>query len=187
LIVCEGQTEYQFALSLKNTLSREQQRGIQIEISYSMNTSAEQVVNEARERVQQAKRDKNPYELVWLFFDHDNQPNLANAFTKIESYGFKTAYSAICIEHWFLLFFEDNRQAFRSSADVIRYLKQRYWPSYHKTKINHYDYLKNNLSIALERTKLIKQQLDDSQPIYQRNPYFTIDDYIDFFDSLRER
>jgi len=162
------------------------QRGIQIQISFSSDTSAMQVVNEAREMEVQAKRDKNPFETIWLFFDHDNQPKLADVFTKIDKWGYFVAYSSICFEHWFLLFFEDNRRAHRNAVEVINYLKQKHWPDYHKTKINHYEYLKDKLPQAKERARFIKQQVDDTLPIYQCNPYFTVNELITFFEKLQD-
>ncbi len=105
---------------------------------------------------------------------------------KIKQWGLQAAYSAICLEHWFLLFFEDNRRSFRNAEEVIHYLKQRHWPTYHKTKINHYELLKDRLPLAMERAAFIKQQVDHSMPINEWNPFFTLHEFIAFFDELRE-
>jgi hypothetical protein len=180
LILCEGITEYLYAKSLQSELPRELQRSISIEIDYNSKNDPKSLSIEARNRKKKAKKERNSYNTIWLFFDNDNWPQLEEAFRIIDSEEFYIAYSSICIEHWFILHFEDCGRSFRNSGEALSHLKLK-WPEYHKTKFKHYDELKNNLEAAISRAKILRNNIQIDLPLHQQNPYFTIDKLIDFF------
>jgi hypothetical protein len=185
LILCEGVTEYLYAKSLQSELPRNLQRSISIEIDYNSQNDPKSLAEEARKRKSKAIKERNSFDSIWLFFDHDNWPQLEAAFRIVDSEGFCIAYSAICIEHWFILHFENCGRSFQDGAEALRFLKTK-WPEYHKTKLKHYQLLKNYLDTAIERAKTLRRNVQTDLPKYQRNPYFTIDKLIDFFNHLKE-
>jgi hypothetical protein len=183
LILCEGTTERFYASELRNELPKTKQRSIAIEISEGNRQDPLSLVNEAIVKAKRARKERNPYEIIWLFFDHDNWPQLQNAFAVIEKEEFKIAFTSLCLEHWFILHFENCGRAFQKGEEVERYLI-RLWPAYHKTTINHFQKLKGQLPQAIERANQLNRRQSDI-PVFQRNPYFTIPDLLEFFESLK--
>lgn len=86
------------------------------------------------------------------------------------------------MEHWFILHFEDCGRAFQRGGEALSYLK-KLWPEYHKTKIDHFNALKENLPNALERIQKINLRQNEL-PVFERNPYSSIADLITFFQRL---
>ncbi|EOZ99969.1 hypothetical protein A33Q_0269 [Indibacter alkaliphilus LW1] len=185
LILCEGVTEYLYAKSLQSELPRHLQRSISIEIDYNSRNDPKSLAEEALKRKRKARKDRNNYDSVWLFFDHDNWPQLEAAFRIVDSEGFCIAYSAMCIEHWFILHFENCGRSFQDGAEALRFLKTK-WPEYHKTKLKHYEILKEDLETAIVRAKTLRSNVQTDLPKHQRNPYFTIDKLIEFFNDFKK-
>lgn len=185
LILCEGVTEYLYAKSLQSQLPRNLQRSISIEIDYNSKNDPKSLAEEARKRKRKARKERNSYDSIWLFFDHDNWPQLEAAFRIIDSERFCIAYSSMCIEHWFILHFENCGRSFQDGTEALRFLKTK-WPEYHKTKLKHFQLLKSNLNTAIERAKILRKNIQKELPKYQRNPYFTIDKLIEFFDEFEK-
>lgn len=183
LILCEGMTEYLYAMALKNTLPRALQRSVTIESEIHHPNDPKSLAKEASRRAKLAKSERNPFAYIWLFFDNDNHPLLPEAFRIIDKEKLHIAYSSMCLEHWFLLHFEDCRRAFTNGAEAVSYLKQ-YWPSYHKTKIKHYEILGDRLDRAIARAKAIRKNIDVHLPKYQRNPYITVDKLVEFMKNI---
>ncbi len=186
LILCDGMTEYLYASALKNELSREAQRGLQIEIDHHAGGNPLTMANTALRKEKLAVKEKTPYSAIWLFFDHDNSPKLSKAFQVIKKNKYRIAYSAICIEHWFILHFEDCNKAFLSAKQALKHL-QNLWPTYHKTKIKHYDYLKDQLPVAINRAKTIRRIADKTLPPEGQNPFFTVDKLVGFFEKSNRK
>lgn len=183
LILCEGITEYFYAMTLKNTLPRALQRNITIETYIHHPNDPKSLATEAVRRAKAAKKEKNPFTCIWLFFDNDNHPLLQEAFRIIDKEKISTAYSSICIEHWFILHFENCGRAFSNGAEAATYLK-RHWPTYHKTKINHYEVLANRLDNAIARAQNIRKNADSDLSLYQLNPYTTVDALVEFVRNI---
>lgn len=184
LILCEGVTERLYASSLKNELPRQLQRSISIEIGEAEQQDPLNLVKEAVRKVKKARKEKNPYEEVWLFFDHDNWPQLRDAFGRAWAEGFKVAFTSICLEHWFILHFEDCGRSFPDGSSALSYLR-KLWPAYHKTRLNHYRELKQHLTVAIERSDRIGRW-DSDLPLIARNPYCSIPHLIRFFEGLKD-
>ncbi len=185
LILCEGVTEYLYAKTLQSELPRSLQQSISVEVFYSTKNDPKQLVAEAHRRLKAAAKERNPYDTVWLFFDKDQWPDLEGTFRQITRDRFEFAYSAIAIEHWFILHFEHCGRSFQTGEEALRHLT-RLWPEYHKTRLNHYKHLRERLALAMERAELINRQQDEEIAIHVRNPYFTIQRLVDFFDRLKE-
>ena len=184
LILCEGATEYLYAKSLQMELPRNLQRSVSIEIYFQSQNDPKSLVSEARRRERAAQSERNPYDTIWVFFDNDRWPQLAQAFELIERFGYRAAYSSMCIEHWFILHFEQCGRAFANGEEATRYLKAL-WPAYHKTKVNAYYELRAQLQDAISRAIMVNQHQDNELPIHRRNPYFTVQELVDFFEQLK--
>ncbi len=185
--------EYNYAQSLKASIARDKQRSISVEMPKPNNeNTALQLLDKALKKISKAKRDKNPYDIVWIFFDNDNQPNLARFFQKlnrIKTANIQIAYSSLCIEHWFIIHFENNRKKYKNAHRVEQDLNNlwlnRFERKYHKTRINHFEKLKDSLPKAIEIASEIKRQSEaDKVPVEKRNPYFTVHEFIRFFQNL---
>jgi hypothetical protein len=178
-------TEDRYASQIKASLSRDAQRQVSIEIDRDNESHPLQLVEKAVKKVKNAKKAGNPYSDVWIFFDNDNCNKIKDVFKIIKRDNFKFAYSSICIEHWFLLHFEDCGRAFLSAAEAKTYLVNRHWPQYHKTQINHYKHLEGNLQVAIQRARNIRKRADDEEDNYEvANPYFTVDKLIEMLINL---
>ncbi|MEZ4850273.1 MAG: RloB family protein [Bacteroidia bacterium] len=186
LILCEGVTEYLYAKALQNQLPRSLQRSVNIEIDFNSRNDPHSLAKEAGKRKKKAKKENNPYDSIWLFFDNDNWSQLESAFKIIETEKFCIAYSSMCIEHWFILHFEDCGRAFQNGGEAITYLKN-HWPNYHKTKLKHYLLLKEQLPTAMKRAKIRRKNIQPDFPKHTRNPYFTVDKLIEFFKNILEK
>jgi len=185
LILCEGMTEYIYARSLQMELPRDLQRSVSIEIFYQNQNDPKSLALEARKRVRSGIKERNAYDTVWLFFDNDRWPQLNEAFEIINRDGFRIAYTAICIEHWFILHFENCGRAFQNADEAAKYLA-RLWPSYHKTRTNAYRELKEQLAVAIERAILINRNQQVDLAVHDRNPYFSVQELINFFEELKQ-
>jgi hypothetical protein len=179
LILCEGQTELLYAKALKQSIPREIQRNFEIDIFSYKKTDPKSLAIEAKRRKNEALRERNSYDIIWLFFDNDNNPKLKEAFDIIFEENFRFAYSSICIEFWFILHFEDCGRAFRNSSEALNYLV-RLWPEYHKTRLNHYSLTSDKLEIAKERAIRIRARLRGQDTYYIFNPFSNVDELIDF-------
>lgn len=186
LVLCEGHTEYAYAKALQQRLPRRTQGSIAIDLHLGSRNDPKSLAQEAQKRKRKAKRERNAYDAIWLFFDKDTWPQLGEAFRLIAKEDFSIAYSSLCIEHWFILHFENCGRAFSSGDEALRHLKTL-WPVYHKTKIKHFDFLADRLEKARERAELLNKEAERQEAlIYNRNPFFTIHSFIYFFDSLKE-
>lgn len=184
LILCEGVTEQLYATSLRASLRRELQRSIAIEVLVVDHSDPLSLVNEAIAKSKKATKEKNPYDSIWLFFDHDNASQLSGAFKLILREGFKFAFTSLCLEHWFILHFEDCGRAFQRGDQVLGHLRGL-WPAYHKTRLDHYRLLRDQLPIAIDRAKRINERQEDL-PTFERNPYCSLPDLILYFNSLED-
>jgi hypothetical protein len=185
LILCEGETEYFYAKALQSTLPRDKQRGLSIDTFINKPNDPKSLAQEAKKRVISARRERNAYSEVWVFFDNDNWPQLNDAFEIIRKEQFRYAYCSICFEHWFILHFEFCGRTFANGDQAITYLK-RLWPEYHKTKLKHFEILKESLPEAMQRAKTIRKNSDPDRGIHLKNPYVTIDYLIEFFEELKK-
>lgn len=185
LILCEGFTEEIYAKSLRGAyLSRLQQRNVAIEVVRHKKNDPSNLILEAKKRIKEGRRQKQQYTDVWLFFDNDNSPHLNAVFDEIVTYGIHHAYSSISIEFWFLLHFVNVGRAFSSNTECINELK-KHWPTYHKTKINHFRELEPYLEIAIERAKSLESKID-LDDLSNTNPYTSVFKLVEFFKNLNK-
>lgn len=185
LILCEGLTEYLYARSLQMELPRSLQRSISVEIYHQTQNDPKSLLNAAKRKVKTAQKEKNAYDQVWIFFDNDNWPQLAEVFENLNKEKFQFAYSSLCFEHWIILHFENCGRAFSSGEEAVKHLR-RYWPEYHKTRSNVYKELRSKLGVAIERAEGICRNSCPGDILHKKNPYFTVQELINYFEGLKE-
>lgn len=182
LILCEGQTERNYLLEIKSLLPREKQRGIQIDIEHFKRNDPVNLVNEAIRRKQKARHEGAPYDDIWIVFDHDNLPNRDRAFIKSAANSIKIAYSSFNIEFWFIMHFEFSSRAFTNGNDVKNYLRQNFIENYEPGKTRLIPILKDRTQLAIDNARRLKAEkqldLDAGRPIWDINPYLTIQDLV---------
>jgi len=183
LILCEGFTEEVYAKSLRSKyLPRELQRVVTVDVVRHKKNDPLNLVAEAKDRVKQARKEKVPYQDVWLFFDHDNSPHLQKVFEEVAVQGFDLAFTAISIEYWFILHFEDCGRPFANGDECLKYLK-KHWPNYHKTKLNHLQELGGYIEEAIIRAKKREKQ-SGGVSILDQQPYTSVHKLVAFFKEL---
>jgi hypothetical protein len=189
LILCEGQTERNYLLEIKNTLPREKQRGISIDIERFKRNDPLSLVNEANRRKQIARAEGVRFDHIWVVFDNDNLPNRDKAFYRANKYGLKIAYSSFNIEVWFIIHFEYTTRQFNNGNSVKNYLKSKYIQNYEPGKTLLLDQLDPLYDDALQNAKRIRSLHQDdidsnNAKIWEINPYVTIDLLTEFLIKL---
>ncbi|GGH20357.1 RloB domain-containing protein [Sphingobacterium alkalisoli] len=186
LILCEGVTEEVYAKALRTAfLPRELQRSVTVDVVRHKKNDPLNLVAEAKDRVKQAKKERTPYNDVWLFFDHDNSPHLQVVFEQVEKHGFHLAFTAISLEYWFILHFEDCGKAFANGEECMRHLK-KHWPAYHKTKVNHFVELGNYVDSAIDRAQRLEIR-NREEHMLNVNPYTSVHKLVTFFKILGQK
>lgn len=184
LILCEGVTESLYAKALRAELPKPLQRSVAIEIDHSHKNDPWHLANEAVKRARKAKKERNPYDAVWLFFDHDNSPHLQRVFELVKKEQYHIAFTAICFEHWLILHYENCGRAFQNADEAIKYLR-KFWPEYHKTKSKAFEELRYKLEVAIKRADVLVRNQEAGTPVYMQNPHFTIPALVRYFDGLK--
>lgn len=189
LILCEGETEQNYFLGL---ISQEEYRrkfaSINVEIYKPKNHSPKGLVNEAKLKAAKAKREKNPYDFIWVVFDHDGHANISDAFHEAFTYNpkIKIAFSVCCFEFFVLLHFKQSTRAYLNCADVISELK-KYLPDYKKAT-NLFTLLRPYINAGLENSKWCTHhfhlEIMNGKKIYDCDPYSNIHELIEYLFDL---
>lgn len=145
------------------------------------------------------------FDEVWAVFDKDGHPKPKEAYelatTVIAGKTVNIAFSSISFEHWVLLHFEKNNTVFLKSECkertgenkksigcgtgvsndcygtkcVIGHIKTCLYLDYEKA-MNIYAKIKTKTELALENAAWLRyQQINNSLPIWEQNPYTNID------------
>jgi hypothetical protein len=147
---------------------------VDIEVVHPKDHSPVGLVNEAKLKKNKAKRERNPYNEVWIVLDKDGHVNMDKALNTARDNKIRVALSIICFEYWVLLHFERTTSIFNKCDDVISYIRKKHFQEYQKN-INSYVALKDKIDTAIENGKwIIKQSKNDierGEPIYKLSAY----------------
>lgn len=176
LILCEGKTEKNYFQAIKedpdfkHTLS-----AIHPKVVAAKNPTPEQVVQEAISRSRKESKQGNPYDEIWVVFDHDNHAHRQEAYARAESESFGIAFTAIAFEMWYLLHFVRSARAF-SKGEEVEVALRKYYPDYEKARQNDFAKLKPNLQNGIENAEWLREQVrDETKAIADHNPWTDID------------
>ncbi len=190
LILTEGETEEIYLKSYKSDdENRRRLSGVGIEIYKPKDHSPLGLLTEAKKRIKEAKKDKMPYEKVWIVFDRDGHANIPATFHEKQAVNeIEIAFSVVCFEYWILLHFEKTTRLFNDCDSIGSYIRQKYFPEYEKSR-NNYHHLKDKISIAIEyATSIAKQNqtdLNNGLKPYQLQAYTNVHELISFLKDLR--
>lgn len=187
LILCEGETERNYFQAMKEDDDyKSKMAATNITILTAKSPTPEQIVKEAKKKGVEAKQEDNPYEMIWVVFDHDNHPHRKKAYDKAikDKLEIKVAFSAICFETWYLLHFEKSTKSYPNASKLIVTLK-KYYPNYQKAKQNDFVNLKPNFQKAIENAKWLRKRInDDEMHITDYNPWTDVDLLIKDLNNL---
>lgn len=139
---------------LKRNLS-----SISIEIYHPKKHQPIELVKEAKRRQQTARKEKNSFDEIWIIMDHDNHPNLKQAFDMAKAQKkIYLALSIICFEIWLLLHFEKKAPSVDKCSQMENELK-KYLKSYKKNiRQNDIEKLFDKIPKALEDAEWLENQ-----------------------------
>jgi hypothetical protein len=190
LILCEGDTEKNYftgfttQVGLKRKLS-----AVGVEIYQPKDYSPVGLVEEAKLKIKKAKKEKSPYDFVWVIFDKDGHQNIAKAFSDakdITSPKIEIAFSITCFEFFILLHFVKTTKSFNKCDDVISELK-KHMPEYEKS---------NNLFHELQHLhdtacingdwciRMCKPDIEAGIPVYNLSAYTNVQELIAMLKTL---
>ena len=174
--MCEGETERNYFLGMKEDEDFKQAlSAVNPQVVKAKNPTPEQVLKEATGRVEKALRENNPYDSVWLVFDHDNHEHRETAFDQAKKEGFHVAFSAIAFETWFLMHFAKSARAFQNAEELIKTLR-KYYANYEKANQNDFDNLKQRLETGMENAEWLRSQKSSPhQHLTDCNPWTDVD------------
>ena len=191
LVLCEGITEKNYLLEIKNTLPRQNQRGIKIDIDTFKKNDPLNLVKEACRRKQRAHKEGAQYDKIWVAFDHDNLPNRDRAFDLAARNGIEIAYASFNIEVWFLLHFEYSTRVYTNGDQVKSTLRNRFLSDYVPGQRGLLATLQLNYEVALQHAERLRQaqqvEIDHGASVWDINPYVTIDRLTEYLYRIDRR
>jgi hypothetical protein len=189
LILCEGETETNYFKGL--TTQEKYKRkfsGVGVEVYKPKNHSPMGLVNEAKKRIREAKKEKAPFDFVWIVFDKDGHQNIPQAFSDAKdiSPNINVAFSVTCFEYFILMHFVKTTKSFAKCDDVITVLK-KHLPEYEKSR-NLFADLKSHQGIALENCEWLDKRCDvdikNGKKLYELYSYTDVHKLIYALDNL---
>lgn len=190
LILCEGETEENYFKGLvTQDKYRRQFSSINVDIFKPKDHSPLGLINKAKEKIREAKLEKNPYDFVWVVFDKDGHANVADAFeiARASKPEIQIAFTIPCFEYFVLLHFEKTSKPFKKCDDVISQIKRNHIPDYEKAS-NIFKLLEENLKVGINNSKWIvnkfQEELDNGERVYNLSAYSNIHDLVLFLYSL---
>lgn len=191
LILVEGEkTEIKYINSFKkHDKFRRMLETVKTEVYKPKDHSPRGLVNEAKRRVKNSKKDKYPYKEIWLVFDKDGHKQIPDTFNDVHEHNnnqnnkkiktfIEIAFSNICFEYWILLHFEKTSKPFNRcdenknhEPNVIAYIQKNHDPNYNKSDYNFLPLLEK-VSTAVENAKWLEKQNEKiEEKLYNKNPY----------------
>jgi hypothetical protein len=193
LILCEGETEEKY---FRGLVSQEKHRrkfsSIDVGIYKPKDNSPQGLVNRVKEKIREAKREKNKFDFVWVVFDKDGHTKIPEAFenARVSNPVIKIAFTIPCFEYFILLHFEKTTKPFRKCDDVISKIKSKgHIPNYEKAT-NIFDILLPHMAAGLANSEWVvdrfRGDLELGEKIYNLSAYSNVHELVHFLYSLIE-
>lgn len=150
MIVCEDKksSKLYFESFKKDEKLKRDLTSVSIEVVHPKDHSPLGLVVEAKAKKLKARRERNPYDEIWIVLDKDYHSNIDKAFDMAYSNRFKIAFSVICFEFWVLLHFERTSKIFIKCEDVINHIKTNHLADYLKCE-SVYSMIKDRVNTAI--------------------------------------
>lgn len=189
LILCEGQSEQIYIKGYKSEdVNKRRLAKVDVEIYQPKDYSPHGLLTEAKKKAKEAKKDKMPYESVWIVFDKDGHAYVPNTFEEARIANVNIAFSSVCFEIWILLHFEKTSRQFQNCDDIIHFIKHRNYLSYEKTNFYHQLSIEQKQNVNINAEWLHNQNEEDIQrgiPIHHLNPYTDFDRLMKYLQSVK--
>lgn len=134
LIICEGGTEKNYFINLKDKLKL---TPLEVEI-IDQGAAALTIVKKAIERIDSRKNDslRANYDEVWCIIDVEIpvQPSMKKAIALARKEKIKIALTNPCFEYWFILHFKETTKRFNNNKQVLAHLREHYYDGYSKNE-----------------------------------------------------
>lgn len=176
LIICEDQksSKLYFEAFKKDEKLKRDLASVNIEVVHPKDHSPVGLVTEAKLKKLKAKRDRNPYNEIWIVLDKDYHANIDKAFNMAYANKFRIALSVICFEYWVLLHFEKTCKVFTKCDDIISHIRKNHFSGYLKSE-NVYVDLKDRVNGAIKNGEWIVKQnqndIDRGRKLYELSAY----------------
>jgi len=190
LILCEGETEENY---FKGLITQERYRrkfsSIDVKIFKPKDHSPLGLVNESKLKIKEAKREKNPYDFVWVIFDRDGHAKIPEAFeiARTSKPEIKIIYTKPCFEYYVLLHFEKTTKPFYKCDDVISYINEKYKIDYKKAS-NLFDLLLTQKETGTSNSNWVVNQFADEieggKKIYELSAFSNVHELVEYLYSL---
>jgi hypothetical protein len=179
LVVTEGtETEPRYFSALLQKLGISTRRII---IMSGSGSDPKSVVDTALREQKAARRDKNPFDSVWVVFDTErDRVHLSEAIDKAKAHAINQAVSAPCFEYWFLLHFEYTTRYMTCYDEVRRKLSEHmaYGKGFYDTNL-----LLSNTDVAVDNAEKVRIDAERTDSEYPRTDVdklvIEIDSYAD--------
>lgn len=163
LIVCEDgkSSKLYFEAFKKDKKLKRDLASVMIKVVHPRDHSPLGLVKAAKKKKLKARRERNPYDEIWIVLDKDYHANIDKAFNMARDNKIHIALSSICFEYWVLLHFEKTMKAFRKCDKIISYIRRKHYSNYLK-KSNAYPVLIEKTKLAISNGKwVVKQNMND--------------------------
>lgn len=163
LILCEGKTEENY---FKGFVSQERYKrnftSISVDIYKPKDHSPHGLLEEAKSRYKEAKKEKNPFDFIWIVFDKDGHIKVPNTFEEAinSPMPVKIAFTVPCFEYFALLHFERTTKPYKRCKGVISAITGNHIPDYEKSS-NLFETLKLKHTTGLKNSKWVLSQLEE--------------------------
>lgn len=178
LIVCEDgkSSKIYFESFKKDEKLKRDLATVSIEVVHPKDHSPVGLVTAAKEKKRKAKRERNPFDEIWIVLDKDYHANIDKAFNMARDNKFRVALSVICFEYWILLHFEQTSRPFNKCDSIIAYIRKKHFSEYLKCNDVYTD-LKSRVMTAIKNGKwIVKQSQND---IYRGYKPYELSAYTD--------
>ncbi len=179
LIICEDSKSSltYFKSFKKDEEFKRKLSGVSVEPFHPQDYSPMGLVREAIAMKKAAKKEKNPYDYIWVVLDKDTHANLVEAINVAAQNNIRVALSIICFEYWVLLHFEYTTKAFHSSDEIIRYIRTEHYSNYQKGG-NCFNFLRPHINDAVRNAEAIKQNYDSALKYYELSAYTNVHELV---------
>lgn len=183
----EKSSKYYFNAFKKDEKLRRDLASVSVDIFHPKDYSPLGLVNDAKERKDKAKRERNKYDEIWIVLDRDGHANFPEALDKADANGINVALSIRCFEYWVLLHFEYTTHGFHNCNEIIDYIntvikkKYKHLKKYDKAYCC-YELLQDKVQTAIKHGELVvkhcQKDLDSGIKIYGLAAYTNVHELV---------
>lgn len=176
MILCEDEksSKLYFDSFKKDEKLKRELSSVDIQVIHPKDHSPVGLVKKAKEKKMKARRERNPYDEIWVVLDKDGHANLDQALNMAKDNNITIALSVICFEYWILLHFEKTTKPFVKCDEIISYIRKNHFNDYEKNT-NCYMSIKDRVEFAIENGDWVLSQtrndIDRGLKVFELSAY----------------